>query len=155
MFSVDLKDFFPHVSPNRVFRIFFGLGFAEECAKLSMKATTREHQPPQGAPTSTALANLSLIRVDCRLQRFACKYNFAYTRFVDDLTVSGESILLNFRNPIPRIIQSEGFSVKPEKTSTMNMGERQVVTRLIVNTKLNMPREWRREMRTGIRTIER
>jgi RNA-directed DNA polymerase len=150
VFSVDLKDFFPHVSPDRVFRIFLGLGFAEECAKLLMKATTWEYQLPQGAPTSTSLANLSLIRADYRLQRFACKYNFDYTRFVDDLTLSGGSRLLNFRKLIPRIIESEGFSVKPEKTSTMHRGERQVVTRLVVNAKLNMPREWRREVRTQV-----
>src|ERR1700686_4419537 len=93
VFSVDLKDFFPHVTPTRVLRIFLGLGFSEECAKLLMKATTWEHQLPQGAPTSTALANLSLIRADCRLERLARKYNFSYTRYVDDLTVSGESRL--------------------------------------------------------------
>lgn len=150
VFSVDLKDFFPHVTPDRVFRIFRGLGFAEECAKLLMKATTWEHQLPQGAPTSTALANVSLIRADFRLQRLARKYDFSYTRYVDDLTISGGSRLLNFRKLIPRIIESEGFTVKPQKTATMQMGERQVVTRLVVNTKLNMPREWRKGVRAQV-----
>jgi RNA-directed DNA polymerase len=150
VFSVDLKDFFPHVTPERVLRIFRGLGFGDECASILVKATTWKHQLPQGAPTSTGLANLSLVRADWRLRRLAQIQRFSYTRYVDDLTLSGESRLLNFRKLIPRIIESEGFSVKPEKTVTMQMGERQVVTQLVVNTKLNMPREWRKDVRAQV-----
>jgi RNA-directed DNA polymerase len=150
VFSVDLKDFFPHVTPDRVYRIFRALGFGEDCALLLQKATTWQHQLPQGAPTSTGLANLSLVRADFRLLRLAEKYQFCYTRYVDDLTFSGGSRLLNFRKLVPRIIESEGFSVKPEKIVTMHMGQRQVVTRLVVNDKLNMPREWRKDVRTQV-----
>ncbi|MGB7497520.1 MAG: reverse transcriptase family protein [Candidatus Acidiferrum sp.] len=147
VFSVDLKDFFPHVTPDRVYRIFLGLGFGEECARILVKATTWKHQLPQGAPTSTGLANLSLVRADWRLRRLAQIQHFSYTRYVDDLTVSGEWRLLKFRKLIPRIVESEGFCVKPQKTVTMHMGERQVVTQLVVNTKVNMPREWRKVVR--------
>lgn len=150
VFSVDLKDFFPHVTPERVVRIFRGLGFGEECARILAKATTWKHQLPQGAPTSTGLANLSLVRADWRLRRLAQIQHFSFTRYVDDLTVSGESRLLNFRRLIPRIIESEGFSVKPQKTVTMHMGERQIVTQLVVNTKVNMPREWRKDVRRQV-----
>lgn len=150
VFSVDLKDFFPHVTPERVFRIFSALGFGEECARVLVKATTWKHQLPQGAPTSTGLANLSLVRADWRLRRLAQIRRFSYTRYVDDLTLSGESRLLNFRKLIPRIIESEGFFVKPEKTVTMLMGERQVVTQLVVNTKVNMSREWRQDVRAQV-----
>jgi retron-type reverse transcriptase len=150
VFSVDLKDFFPHVTPERVLRIFRGLGFGEECATILVKATTWKHQLPQGAPTSTELANLSLVRADWRLRRLAQIQRFSYTRYVDDLTLSGESRLLNFRKLIPRIIESEGFCVKPQKTVTMLMGERQVVTQLVVNTKVNMPREWRKDVRAQV-----
>jgi RNA-directed DNA polymerase len=147
VFAVDLKDFFPHVNPDKVCRIFRALGFGEECALILTKPTTWEYQLPQGTPTSTALANLSLLRADWRLLTLASKYGFSYTRYVDDLTLSGESRLLNFRQLIPRIVESEGFSIKAEKTVTMLMGERQVVTRMVVNDKLNMPREWREDLR--------
>ncbi len=143
VFSVDIKDFFPHVTPQRVFQIFGGLGFGEECAGILMKSTTWGHQLPQGAPTSTALANLSLVSADWRLRRLAQIQSFSYTRYVDDLTLSGGWRLLKFRKLVQRIVESEGFGVKPQKTITMRMGERQLVTRLIVNKKMNMPREWR------------
>jgi len=150
VFSVDLKDFFPHVTPDRVCQIFRALGFGEECAKALAKATTWKHQLPQGASTSTCLANLSLLRVDWRLRRLAQIQHFSYTRYVDDLTLSGEWRLLKFRRLIPRIIESEGFCVKPQKTVTMREGERQVVTQLVVNTKVNMTREWRKRLRSQV-----
>jgi retron-type reverse transcriptase len=150
VFSVDLKDFFPHVTPERVCQIFRGLGFGEECARILMKATTWNHQLPQGAPTSTALANLSLVKVDWRLRRLAQIQHFSYTRYVDDLTISGEWRLVKFRRLVQRIVESEGFHVKPQKTVTMHLGVRQVVTQLVVNTKVNMPREWRSEVRQQV-----
>ena len=150
VFSVDIKDFFPHVTPQRVCQIFEGLGFGSECAKILMKSTTWNHQLPQGASTSTALANLSLIRADWRLRRLAQIQSFSYTRYVDDLTLSGGWRLLKFRKLVQKIVESEGFAVKPQKTITMLMGQRQLVTRLTVNTKINMPREWRTEVRRQV-----
>jgi RNA-directed DNA polymerase len=150
VFSVDLKDFFPHITPARVSQIFRGLGFGEECVGILAKATTWKYQLPQGAPTSTGLANLSVVRADWRLQRLAELQCFSYTRYIDDLTLSGGWRLLKFRGLIPRIVESEGFIVKPEKTVTMPMGRRQSVTRLVVNTKLNMPREWRQDVRREV-----
>jgi RNA-directed DNA polymerase len=150
VFSVDIKDFFPHVTPDRVFRVFQGLGFGEECARMLMKATTWNYQLPQGAPTSTGLANLSLVKVDWRLRRLAQIQQFSYTRYVDDLTISGDWRLVKFRRLIQRIVESEGFCVKPQKTVTMRLGVRQAVTQLVVNTKVNMPREWRSEVRQQV-----
>ena len=86
VFSVDLKDFFPHVTPD--------------------------------------LANLSLVRADYRLLRLAKLRQFSYTRYVDDLTLSGAWRLLDFRKLIVRIIESEGFAVKAEKTRIAHMGQR-------------------------------
>ena len=150
VFSVDIKEFFPHVTPHRVFQIFRGLGFGEECARILMKATTWDFELPQGASTSTALANLSLVRADWRLRRLAQIQHFSYTRYVDDLTISGEWRLVKFRRLVQRIVESEGFHVKPQKTVTMHLGVRQVVTQLVVNTKVNMPREWRNEVRQRV-----
>ena len=147
VFTLDIEGFFPHVTPYRVRRIFSGLGFADEPARILMKATTLNHQLPQGTSTSTALANLSLIRADWRILRLAEIQGFSYTRYVDDLSLSGGLRLSDFRRLIQRIIESEGFQVKPQKTSTMYAGMRQTVTRLVVNSKVNMPREWREDMR--------
>jgi RNA-directed DNA polymerase len=150
VFTLDIKDFFPHVTPDRVFRIFCGLGFGEEPAGILTKATTWKYQLPQGAPTSTGLANLSLVRADWRILRLAEKHKFSYTRYVDDLSLSGDWRLLGFRKLIERIIRSEGFQIKAHKSQTMHCGVRQTVTRLVVNNHVNMPREWREAVRREV-----
>src|ERR1700730_8184819 len=122
VFTLDIEGFFPHGTPDRVRRIFTGLGFGDEPARILMKATTLNHQLPQGTSTSTALANLSLIRADWRILRLAQVQGFSYTRYVDDLSLSGGLRLSDFRRLIQRIIQSEGFQVKPQKTFTMYAG---------------------------------
>jgi retron-type reverse transcriptase len=150
VFSLDVKEFFPHVGPDRVHRIFGGLGFRDQAAQILTSATTYNYQLPQGAATSTSLANLSLIRADHRILKLAEVHGFAYTRFVDDLTVSGEWRLLKFRRLIPRILETEGFQVRPEKTVTMDRGMRQTVTKLVVNGKINVSAEYRRSVRREI-----
>ena len=150
VFSLDLKDFFPSVNPERVCKIFAFFGFGEECANLLTKATTWRYQLPQGAPTSTALANLAVVSLDLRLLNLASIHGFTYSRYIDDLTLSGGERLLDFRNLVRRIVESEGFATKPQKTLTMIEGQRQTVTRLVVNSKINMSREWRKELRQRV-----
>jgi len=147
VFSVDVKDFFPSVSPQIVRSIFEALGFRSEAANLLVQATTWDGQLPQGAPTSSAIANLSMTRVDVRLEGLAVAQGFDYTRYVDDLTFSGPQQLKKFRGLIQRILKEEGFKVNPDKIFTMHSGMRQVVTKIVVNTKLNLAREDRNQIR--------
>jgi RNA-directed DNA polymerase len=147
VFSLDVKDFFPSISPQIVRAIFEALGFREEAANLLVHATTWDGQLPQGAPTSSAIANLSMTRVDVRLAKLARTQGFDYTRYVDDLTFSGPAHLKKFRRLIQRVVQDEGFKVNPDKIFTMHSGMRQVVTKIVVNTKLNLTREDRKRIR--------
>src|SRR5271169_5689891 len=39
-----------------------------------------------------------------------------YSRWVDDITLSGSKRLLKFRSMFERIVESEGFQLKAEKT---------------------------------------
>jgi hypothetical protein len=103
-----------------------------------------------GVPTSTALANLVLLRVDSRMMRLQEQHHFNYSRWVDDLTFSGSPRLLKLRRLLQRIIEDEGFKVKESKTATMLANERQVVTNLVVNSKVNLPREKRAEIRREV-----
>lgn len=147
VFCVDIKDFFPSVCPKIARAIFEALGFREEAADLLVNSTTWDGQLPQGAQTSSAIANLSMTRVDVRLERLAATQGFDYTRYVDDLTISGPERLKKFRRLIQRIVEEEGFRVNPDKIRVMHSGMRQVVTKIVVNTKLNLAREDRKQIR--------
>jgi RNA-directed DNA polymerase len=153
VFTLDLKDFFPSVSPGTVQKIFAALGFSAQTADLLVRITTWDQQLPQGAPTSPGLANLSMMRVDVRLSTLAKKRGFTYTRYVDDLAFSGNERLMDFRRLIQRIVEDEGFSVNPAKICTMHAGMRQTVAKVVVNKKPNLPREKRRSIRQQVLTF--
>jgi retron-type reverse transcriptase len=85
--------------------------------------------------------------VDVRLARLAATHGFDDTRYGDDLTFSGSERLKKFRRLIQRIVQDEGFEINPDKVFTMHSGMRQVVTKIVVNTKLNLTREDRIQLR--------
>ncbi|HEX5423446.1 MAG TPA: reverse transcriptase family protein [Candidatus Acidoferrales bacterium] len=150
VFSVDLKGFYPSIGPNRVLAIFKALGFSPAIAELLTDITVWDRHVPQGVATSTALANLAMTGVDIRIQGLANKHGFSYTRWVDDLTLSGSSRLLDFRRLITRIVDDEGFVVNPQKVFTMHSGMRQLVAGVVVNRKPNVPREKRKSIRQGI-----
>jgi hypothetical protein len=150
VFCLDIKDFYPSVKPHVVCAIFERLGFSSEVARLLTDITTWDNQLPQGVATSTGLANLSMTRVDLRLQTLANRQGFAYSRWVDDLTISGSQRLLNFRRLIQRIVAEEGFVIKPEKMHLMHSGMRQVVAGVVVNRKPNVPKKERRLIRLAV-----
>jgi RNA-directed DNA polymerase len=153
VFTLDVKDFFPSVGPATASAIFRVLGFDPEALATLVEVTTWDDQLPQGAPTSVGMANLAMYRVDVRVSRLALKQGFAYTRYVDDLAVSGSWRLLDFRRLIQRIVEEEGFTVNPAKMKTMSAGTRQVVTGIVVNKKLNLPRDERDSIRRQVREV--
>jgi RNA-directed DNA polymerase len=150
VFKMDIAQCFPSIGPRRVHGIFQALGFGPEATGLLTKLTTWLNELPQGVPTSNALANLALLRVDLRITKLKEQYGFDYSRWVDDLTFSGPERILKFRGLLQRIVESEGFVVKPDKTKTEFAKDRQTVTNFVVNTKVNLPKEKRAAIRKEV-----
>jgi RNA-directed DNA polymerase len=100
---------------------------------------------PQGAPTSPALANLAAFRLDRRLTGLAASLKVSHTRYADDLTFSGSSRLVRAANTLRRavaeIAREEGFSVNDDKSMLATRAGRQRVCGVVVNERLNVPRE--------------
>lgn len=156
----DLKDFFAHVDVARVYAIFRSLGYppavarnlAGLCTAITPPAVLHDHPDwrtgpqrnrhlPQGAPTSPALANLAALALDRRLAGLARRLGAAYTRYADDLTFSGDRrIAAPLLRAVPEIVAEEGFALNPTKTRSQPGQGRQVVTGLVVNHRLNLPR---------------
>ncbi len=165
--NLDLKDFFPSITYPRVRGWFIRMGYGFPVAStLALLCTEHDRElfehdgkrhyisvTPrtlvQGAPTSPALANLIAWRLDRRLDGLACKQGFAYTRYADDLTFSGDSLeaALHILRTAKHIIAEEGFVLHPDKTRIFRRSSRQVVTGLVVNDRVNTPRRLRRQVR--------
>ena len=104
---------------------------------------------PQGAPTSPALANLVCFRLDRRLTALAAASGARYTRYVDDLTFSGDRRLgrERFAGAVAAIVAEEGFAVNPAKTSAVSSARRQSVLGAVVNDRPTLPRRERDALR--------
>jgi retron-type reverse transcriptase len=167
----DLKEFFPTVHYFRVVGLFASLGYpvgncmfgtddeSNQIAPVLARLCCYTPDPkkwgtavlPQGAPTSPAISNLMCRRLDARLGGLAEANKGHYTRYADDLTFSfpkAEGLNLGrFRWWVDQVCQQEGFVVNQDKFRVIRDSQRQVVTGIVVNEKLRVPRELRRELR--------
>ncbi len=162
--KLDLTNFYPSVSFSRVVAIFRSLGYCREVAIWLGRLTTsaipsnlnspdgmantvwpyRSRHLPQGAPTSPALANLSAFSLDVRLHGMAAKYGARYTRYADDLTLSGPGQAIPaLREIIPFaewIVRNERFTTNKSKRRVLRRHQQQSVTGIVVNKKLTLSR---------------
>jgi hypothetical protein len=163
---MDLRDFFPGIPAARIHAFFATLGYPEAVARLltglctnaapmavarrgaaSWLAAKRLAVPhlPQGAPTSPALANLCALHLDLRLDELAHSMEGQYTRYADDLAISGGPALrrrsAGLTGLVAVIAMEEGFEVNHRKTRSMPRSRRQLLTGVVVNERPNVRRE--------------
>lgn len=169
VFNIDLKDFFPSVHFGRVRGLFMNPPFemGASAATVMAQLVTFKNQLPQGAPTSPILSGMAAAELDRRLSRLARRSRLKYSRYADDITLSGAqgslpANLLAFerdangkQTPIigPQLAQEiarSGFAVNPAKVRVQTRHQRQSVTGLTVNAKPNVTRERVRRLRAMI-----
>lgn len=112
----DIKDFFPSITNGQVFRMFKENGFSNDIAHVITKLTTYLGSVPQGAPTSTAVANLTFVKVDKALIDYCALHNITYSRFVDDLSFSSDKDFIPLVREMISIIYKNGFKINRKKT---------------------------------------
>lgn len=98
---------------------------------------------PQGAPTSPMLANLVAYKLDVRLSALAASAGGAYTRYADDLALSGPPSLRGIAPIVARIVEEEGFALQPHKSRCMERHTRQMIAGVVVNERINVSRRER------------
>ncbi len=151
--GLDISDFFPSTSSDRVKELFLSLGWDPQTAKKLVKICTIRDGLPQGAPTSPSLSNLVNYRLDCRLNGLARRFEAVYTRYADDLTFSlkraDQRSVSAICRLVCKILADFGYQVQPEKTRILRSHRQQRVTGLVVNEKVQLPRERRRLLRSA------
>ncbi len=167
---LDLVDFFASTSAERVNRYFRFIGYDPAAADLLTRLCTHNGCLPQGAPTSPRLSNLVNYRLDARLVALADRRGLSYTRYADDITLSGSEVgtrptarmnpktlesfarefsrLNDVVRAAKRIIEDEGYRLHMHrKLRVYRRRHRQLVTGLVVNDRPNLPRATRRRLR--------
>jgi len=151
--GIDLKDFFPSINFRSVFRIFRSAGYTKKIAWALADLCTYHWTLPQGAPTSPMLANLVTVKLDNKLTEYCKKRGFRYSRYADDITISGSFRLPLFKKTIIKIIENCGFFINEEKTRLCSKGSRQKVTGLVVNDKISIGRKKKKNLRATVHNI--
>ena len=148
--NVDLRDFFGNITPAQVEQALKRLGFSKDLRVLITKLTTFEGSLPQGAPTSTFLANLVALELDEKLFEIAQKHSASYSRYVDDITFSGDPAVDVLIKEIKQCIRKSHFVLNPSKTRIQRSHRRQTVTKVIVNKRLSVPKDFLRQLRQDL-----
>lgn len=181
--KVDMADFFETIDFIKVYWAFKRMGYEKNVSVCLAKLCTakindykydqlkdreeiqklfeelKKKQLPfliQGAPTSPGLANIICYRMDRRMMGLANIHGFNYSRYADDMTFSADSIgNLPKIGMIRRIVESEGFHLKEEKTELLHEGNRQIVTGLLVDGHVRVPGNYKKDIMRHIHFCQR
>lgn len=154
--AFDIKDFFPSVNIERIFNIFYYYGYTKEISYCLARICTLNDELPQGAPTSPYLANIVCRKMDIRIKCLCDKIDADFTRYADDITISGKKNIIEYLDIIKSIVIDEGFSINNDKTRAMYRNRQQRITGLIVNNnKVSVPKDKIRYLRQQIYYIKK
>jgi len=149
--NLDLKDFFGSTNSTRVYQFYKRLGWGKTCARILTNICCYRDSLPQGAVTSPYLSNLLNYKMDTRLNNLCKKFGGSYSRYADDLSFSFKKYTTSNKQMLPivkKILHEYGYIVqKRKKIRILRSHQRQTVTGLVVNNKVNLPREIRRKIR--------
>ena len=136
VYTTDISNFYPAVSHNRVYRLFSrDFGCSPDVARICTKICTYEHHLALGLITSPILADQVMRRIDSRVGGACHKAGLVYTRYVDDLTISGPFDLQKsgFAALVERILGEHGFDVNPSKNRFGRLADGVPITKIRVN----------------------
>lgn len=173
----DLKNFFPSITYKRIKGVFKSMGYSEQVAVIfalicsepkildvsllgeNYYAQHGNRFLPQGSPCSPAITNIICKKMDFRLNGLALKYGFAYSRYVDDITFSGNAKQISKITAIlkysKKIVRDENFTLHSDKLRVMKQHQRQEVTGVVVNEKPNINKTSLKRFRALIYQIEK
>lgn len=147
--TVDIEDFFPSVKREMLEHLPGELELSEREGKCLLDLVTRNGRLPQGAPTSPHLGNIVMRRVDAELANEAVANRWSYSRYADDLVMSGDGNPQVMLEVLRRSVAGAGFRTNRRKCRMMGRHRRQWVTGLVVNEGIKLPRELRRKLRAA------
>lgn len=162
VYNIDLKDFFPSIDKSRVWKRLTlpPMNLSSDLAHLVAGLCTMRLEEgenvryvlPQGAPTSPVITNMICDNLDRQLLKLAKRFGLRYSRYADDITFSSMHYVYNengaFVKALRRIIEKQRFTINPRKTRLQQPNQRREVTGLVVSDKVNVTRQYTRELKT-------
>lgn len=161
--NIDLKDFFSQIHFGRIRGLLMSKPYSigEEASTYIAQLACEKGKLPQGAPSSPIITNMICSSLDSQLTMLAKKYNCIYSRYADDITFSTYNLKfdnnivsvsetekkISLGKELKKIFQQNGFEINEKKIFLNAYISRQEVTGLVVNKKLNLKREFIKNIR--------
>ncbi len=123
------------------------IGFSKSTAKLIANLTTVDGYLAAGFSTSTTIANLIFYDLDSRISGITTSYNFEYSRYGDDIILSGEYYPMRLIKKISTILLHSGFRIQYSKSKILTQHESRIALGLNLNIKVNPSRATRKRLR--------
>lgn len=172
--NIDLKDFFHSITFRRIVGYFckndhfkldknISILISQICTYRDPNLT--EGYLPQGSPCSPIISNFIGGILDNRLNNFAQENKCSYSRFADDITFStnmkffpkniafeeNEKYILG--KPLRKIIKNSHFFINNKKTRLTTHQNKQEVTGLVVNKKVNISNNYNQYTRSMVHSF--
>ena len=146
--KLDILHFFDSIRYSTVKdKVFPENVFAEPLRILLTMLCYYKDALPQGAPSSPAITNIILYEFDEQIGQWCWERGIAYTRYCDDMTFSGDFDPAEVIRFIRLELKKMGFLLNEQKTKIQRPGRQQTVTGIVVNERLSIPTDYRRELR--------
>ena len=121
--KLDIRDFYPSIRYQKVYDFILAQDCSPDVARTITLLTTRKHVLPLGTSTSPFLADQIVCPIDTRIGGLARKLGLRYTRYVDDVTISGRFDLEPFMDRVVKIVRQSGFAIKRSKIEVYRPGD--------------------------------
>lgn len=149
--KLDIKDFFGSILYSSVKEIAFPKErYSENIRILLAMLCYCGDALPQGAPTSPAISNIIMFDFDNTVGAWCKERGIAYTRYCDDLTFSGDFDPKTVIEYVRLELRKKGYFLNAEKTVVARKSNKQIVTGIVVNEKLNIPKQYKKEIRQAV-----
>lgn len=148
--KLDVVDFFGNIDNKKVFLLFKSMGFSPEIASiLSVLCSLNDHSIPQGSVTSPQISNMIMFDFDNCIGNYAIQKSVRYTRYADDITISGNNIadLKSVSHEIYRLLYKMGLRLNSRKSRLLYPNQKQRITGITVNSVLNVDIKVRQNLR--------
>ncbi|QXI34034.1 reverse transcriptase family protein [Pseudomonas promysalinigenes] len=154
--KLDIQDYFPSIDSQMVIEALMRNGFSSATAFYISRLCTVDGALPQGACTSPILSNLVFNPIDNRLAKLAERLNLRYSRYADDIVISGERVPRNLINLIRKILIERRFSLNEKKCQLKLSGSKKIITGVSISSGvMKAPKAFKRELRSQIFALEK
>ena len=148
--ALDIHSFFPSVKSDYVLDSLMNFGYGREAAWLVARLVSYKGVLPQGAITSPMASNIAFAPVDFAIMNICTPHGITYTRYADDLVFSANFKLDEQIEQIITVVQNAGYTINRKKIKKYGPKEPHYILGTVANSKINLPREKRRNLEAAI-----